>query len=354
VALIWINNTLALGLCRTYLERKLLHPSQQQKVRERSFTKGKSNWQLMVTCFMVVFYFLYPSLIQQIADINTCDTYDWGGPAPGVPGESTRLLRSDLSIHCGSDDYKAQEVISIFFLLIYGLGIPLSFLLLGTVVKHTAGKQAERQTLAFFMGGFRYKYRYWEIMYMLQKMGIIVIVSFMPRSWPPYFRIYATMLLTATFLLLTQVLQPFEEKCCNALQSLALVTQLATLWMALLWLDPLFAPGTVPHRVLLALFLGLQGLLGCLFIAVTARLLHFHFVDRVRSRFWQCLRFCGRRFQSPHEPDLPAHESKANAGAAPRPCSPREFLSSKARTCPLLCPSTAGPPRRAPVSRSHS
>ena len=84
VALIWINNTLALGLCRTYLERKLLHPSQQQKVRERSFTKGKSNWQLMVTCFMVVFYFLYPSLIQQIADINTCDTYDWGGPAPGV------------------------------------------------------------------------------------------------------------------------------------------------------------------------------------------------------------------------------------------------------------------------------
>ena len=109
---------------------------------------------------------------------------------------------------CGSPYHQPQpspQVISIFFLLIYGLGIPLSFLLLGTVVKHTAGKQAERQTLAFFMGGFRYKYRYWEIMYMLQKMGIIVIVSFMPRSWPPYFRIYATMLLTATFLLLTQV-----------------------------------------------------------------------------------------------------------------------------------------------------
>ena len=105
VVLIWINSTLTLGLCRTALERKLLHPSQHQRVRERSFTKGKSMWQLTVTCFMVVFYFLYPSLIQHIANINTCDTYDWGGAAPGV------LLLAPLcppSVLCAGQELLSQ------------------------------------------------------------------------------------------------------------------------------------------------------------------------------------------------------------------------------------------------------
>ena len=78
--------------------------------------------------------------------------------------------------------------------------------MLGNIINHTAGKQVERETLAFFMGGFQYKYRYWEIMYMFQKMGTVVILNFMPRSWSPHLSIYGVLWLTIAFLILTQVL----------------------------------------------------------------------------------------------------------------------------------------------------
>ena len=80
VMLVWVDATL---LCKSTMERKMLHPSQQEKARQRSFTRGKSPWQLIVTVLMVVFYFLYPSLIQQIANINNCDTYEFDGPGKG-------------------------------------------------------------------------------------------------------------------------------------------------------------------------------------------------------------------------------------------------------------------------------
>ena len=85
VGLIWIDHAM-LCSCLTHMERRMMHPEQRKKRRQRSFTQGKAKWQLVVTCLMVVFYFLYPSLMQQIASINTCETYDIGGSTPGVPG----------------------------------------------------------------------------------------------------------------------------------------------------------------------------------------------------------------------------------------------------------------------------
>ena len=78
-----------------------------------------------------------------------------------------------------------------------------------------------------------------------------------------------------------QVLRPFETRSANDLQVLALIVQLISLWMALLWRDPLFAPGTIPSHVLIVVFLILQGLLFCGFIAVILRLLGLSLVD-----FW--------------------------------------------------------------------
>ena len=91
------------------------------------------------------------------------------------------------------------------FLFIYGLGIPFGFLLLGNIVKRAAGERVERATLAFFMTGYHYKCRYWEIVHMLQKMGIVLVVEFVPRSPSPHLRIYCTLFMTAVFLFLTQV-----------------------------------------------------------------------------------------------------------------------------------------------------
>ena len=96
----------------------------------------------------------------------------------------------------------SHQIISIFFLFIYGLGIPFSFFTLGHIMKHVAGKKTEQHTLAFLMSGYQYSYRYWEVMFMLQKMGIVVLVNFVTH---PVFRIYSVMWLIAFFMGVTQV-----------------------------------------------------------------------------------------------------------------------------------------------------
>ena len=74
--LLWIDAT---TLCRGDVERMAMHPSQRRKVMQRSFTRGKRWWQLVTTCFVVVVFVLYPTLIKQIAWLNDCKRYDFGG-----------------------------------------------------------------------------------------------------------------------------------------------------------------------------------------------------------------------------------------------------------------------------------
>ena len=61
-----------------------MHPSQKDKVMRRSFTRGKRPWQLVTTCLVVVFFVLYPTLIKQIARLNACERYEFGGAEAGV------------------------------------------------------------------------------------------------------------------------------------------------------------------------------------------------------------------------------------------------------------------------------
>ena len=67
-------------MCRSSLELAILHPSQRRRILERSFMRGKSTWQVVMSCVMVAFYFLYPTLIAQIAELNHCVRYDFGVP----------------------------------------------------------------------------------------------------------------------------------------------------------------------------------------------------------------------------------------------------------------------------------
>ena len=70
-------------ICRPELEVAVMHPSQRVKMMRRSFLRGKSGWQIVITCLMVVVYFLYPTLIRQVATLNHCNNYDFEGS--GVP-----------------------------------------------------------------------------------------------------------------------------------------------------------------------------------------------------------------------------------------------------------------------------
>ena len=109
---------------------------------------------------------------------------------------------------------------------------------------------------------------------------------------------------------LSQTVRPFEAEYVNSLEVCTQLVQLASLWLALLWTDPLFAPETTAHEVLIGLLLALQGLLLCGFIVVVARLLHLHVTLHLRSRSQAALQRRTHASQcGPGAPDRDADDS---------------------------------------------
>ena len=107
-----------------------------------------------------------------------------------------------MSIDCSTESYAFHRFISLLFLTVYGAGIPLGLSLLGIIIRKACGRQAEQETFAFLMAGYRPQYRYWEAVHMFLKTGVIVVATFLEDPWR---RIYCAIYLLAAFLLLVQV-----------------------------------------------------------------------------------------------------------------------------------------------------
>ena len=161
----------------------------------------------------VSLYFLYPTLVQTAAELNKCDTYDFGyGPR--------RFLSSDYSIDCDGPEYSFNRIVSIIFIAGYGLGIPLMFRLAGRFVNYFGGVELEMGTFAFLMGGFRTEHRYWEAINMMKKMVLIFLVTYVPQ---PSFRAYTVMWVLLIFTLYSYASQPTKFKIANQLETLTAI-----------------------------------------------------------------------------------------------------------------------------------
>ena len=99
--------------------------------------------------------------------LHDCVTYHFGppvghvGPAPEGYGR-VRFLAKDYSIDCDARTFQRVQWTSYVFTVAYGLGTPLSVLVVGRVLRHTYGNLVELQTFAFLMIGYKSEYKYWE------------------------------------------------------------------------------------------------------------------------------------------------------------------------------------------------
>ena len=255
----WYDSTLG---CRPFATVAAMHPAQQDKTRHRSFTRGRPFLQILLVSLSVMLYFLYPSLIQQSPQLNECVTKDFGcvdaavapaaagvagpdacsrsdlglpsdGRAHDLCGEQS-FLAKDFGISCTSPVYYGVRGTTFVFILTYGFGVPLAFVVVGQFLRkrHAA---LEVDTFAFLMAGFRREFRYWETLTLLRKFLVIFVVTFVPD---PRLRIYASMWLMLAFLILHYVFQPFERAAVNNLETVCLLVLTLTLNLSLLWLHP--------------------------------------------------------------------------------------------------------------------
>ena len=122
--------------------------------------------QILIISASVVFLFMYPSLNHRIAELNTCTGYTLDSPDTNAtsPGCGTRYFLSvDHQIECGVGEYEQHEFVSRVLLVVYGLGIPMGFVLLGWLMRGLGGEKLENETLCFLFVGYRKEFRYWEV-----------------------------------------------------------------------------------------------------------------------------------------------------------------------------------------------
>ena len=241
-----------------------MHPSQLQKIRERSFVRGRNFAQILLTSFSVVLYFLYPTLMQQNARLHTCDTYDFGPPPAlsqaGTPADRGAYgvhsyLAVDYAIDCSSQSYLRTRFASYIFTAVYGVGIPILLNVLGRFMNRCS-PDLELRTFAFLMGGFRRRFRYWETLGMLRKGLLVAVVAFVHDD---RIRLYLATWTLMVFVVLQYACRPFDTEVANALEAVSLVVLTVTLNLMLLWFTPWFMDGG--SRYLKALELGVLGLI---------------------------------------------------------------------------------------------
>ena len=296
-----------------------MHPLQQEKARTRSFTKGRSLFQILLVSLSVVLYFLYPTLIQQSAQLNECSEKDFGcfqppegrsaGERPhnktgplcsrsdftGHPAATDlygtqSFLAKDFSVRCSSAGYLRVRGASWAFLVAYGVGIPVAFNIVGRFL-HKAHASVELNTFAFLMAGFRAEYRYWETLNLVRKGLIVSAVTFIRD---PRLRIYVCMWLVMLFLALQYILQPFESGAANALEAASLLVLAVCLNLSLLWLHPYLDPGH-PESYVGALDAGLMVFMGVLQVLLAACFLLAIFTSLRRAIVKRVETWLGRR-----------------------------------------------------------
>ena len=209
-----------------------------------SIAGGRPVWQVLCVCCSVVLYFLYSNLVLQAMDMTNCTEYDYGDPPPGRADRAAEyglhlFLAVDHRIDCLSGPYQRMRAASITCFFMYGLGIPLSFLVLGLMLKRWGAMFVEEQTLSFLIIGYKAEYRYWELLNMLRKLCIILVVTMVPDL---LLRLYLCIWVLIVFLALHYVFQPFNTSLGNYLEAAGFLVLTLSLNLAILWSHPYFVP----------------------------------------------------------------------------------------------------------------
>ena len=134
------------------------------------------------TCHVpqVVLLFLYPTLNKNSARMNQCTEYVVDDNHIDNIYKNVTLLKSDLGTQCVGAEYQQIQTISIIFLGMYGIGIPVMIPVIGWLLRTVGqrkageerGRELEFETFAFLFVGFKKEFRYWESVNMFRKVQL--------------------------------------------------------------------------------------------------------------------------------------------------------------------------------------
>eukprot|EP00755_Sulcionema_specki_P015350 Sspe_Gene.59133::Locus_32474_Transcript_1_1_Confidence_1.000_Length_7403::g.59133::m.59133 len=140
--------------------------------------------QVLLTTYTVCLFVMYPTLTNQAAIMLSCQAYKhqelqqvdtvWRH----VEVSTEYYLKADQSISCSTDEYKTYQALATIFLVGYGFGIPLAFVISVYFTMKKRGYEKTYVMFIFLMGGFQQKSWFWQACIMLRKLAIGMISVF--------------------------------------------------------------------------------------------------------------------------------------------------------------------------------
>ena len=188
-----------------------------------------------VSSLMILFYTLFPSVVNRIALTFSCEVYGYGA-------KQRRLLTESLSIVCGSTEHWAiVTAVGIPGILFFVIVIPTLLavklkslrqkLKLYPSQKHYESKWTLR--FGFMFAGYREKYEWWEAVVMLRKCCFVILAIFL-RQYGAASQVVAASLVLI-FALSAQLQNlPYQDKGHDMIEKFGIEACILQLMTALL------------------------------------------------------------------------------------------------------------------------
>ena len=197
--------------------------------------KGTTGLDGFISSLMVLFYTLFPSVVNRVALIFSCKTYGRGSQAKS-------LFTEALSVKCFSNEHWS---------IIWTVGIPgilLYVVVIPTAIALSLIQQRRKKTLyphqlyyesrwtlrfGFMFAGYKEGYEWWESIVMLRKCCFVLLAIFLRQYGPAPQVVAAALILIAALSAELQNL-PYQNKEHDHIEAIGLQACLLQLLVALL------------------------------------------------------------------------------------------------------------------------
>ena len=183
----------------------------RQTLQAKTRTRMKF-WKLFLYCLFLV----YPSLSSTVLRQHVCLTID-----------NTYWLLTNLRVQCYTSDWYYYSYVSIPFIILYPIGIPLFFFMLLASNRKSLMERRVQAQLGFLYASYQRQLWWWEILDSINKLFLTSILAFFPNNSQLPLAMGCISLYSMSIL----VLQPFLSPSDDLLQLLAL-TELFMLCLA--------------------------------------------------------------------------------------------------------------------------
>jgi hypothetical protein len=214
-----------LGIKDSVMFAESLNASQSKKPE---LSRPKQWLNFVAVTFLVVLFLVYPTILELSGNMLDCETIDYGD------SPSRRVLTTDRSIDCDSEQYTTYQVLAYIHLVGYGVGLPALSAAMVKLISVTTmdGMPAAKKLFFFMTGGFSDNRWWWESIILMRKAAVVLIAFSIGDNT---LRVYASMWVMLVSFVTNAVFLPYSDAMLSAVEMASLLCLGVSLNLSLLF-----------------------------------------------------------------------------------------------------------------------